>query len=191
MISLPIMINISFVILGGGIKYIDDAFDEEIFNKNVAVMLAPLLGLLWGYTMYIDKYASTILLAILLGVLFKGKIDNRAHLYGAIVIFLFIILFRINIGYLLLIILFISGLLDEIGNDMVDRRKNFSNLFYKFLEYFFRYRFMMKVAVVAIAIFGIIPYYIAIAFLLFDMSYHVIGYYGKIKSGNAVEEAIA
>lgn len=191
--SIQIMICTSFFILGGGIKFIDDAFDEGIFNKKIAMIIAPLLGLLWGYTMYIDKYASTVLFAILLGVFFKGKIDNRAHLFGAIVIILFILSFkiRIDVMYIPLIVLFFSEILDEVGNDFVDKRNYSSNVFYKPLKYFFEYRFMMKVMVIAIVVIGIFPYYIAVAFLLFDGSYHIVDHYGKAKSAHISKEAIA
>lgn len=141
--------------------------------------------------MYVDKYASTVLLAILLGVFFKGKIDNRAHLFGAIVIILFILFFRIDVMYIPLIALFISGILDEVGNDFVDKRNYPSNVFYKPLKYFFEYRFMMKVMVIAIAVIGIFPYYIAVAFLLFDGSYHIVDHYGKAKSAHISKEETA
>ena len=45
---------LSYSILGGGIKYIDDAFDEKIFSKKIALTIAPLLGVLWAYTMIIN-----------------------------------------------------------------------------------------------------------------------------------------
>jgi hypothetical protein len=65
---------LSYSILGAGIKYIDSAFDEKIFNKKLAMILAPFLGGLWAYTMFINPFSATILLFILL-ILFKKKID--------------------------------------------------------------------------------------------------------------------
>ena len=62
-----------YPILGAGIKYIDDAFDEQIFSKRIALVLAPALGLLWAYAMIVDKASAVILLAILCAVLLKGK----------------------------------------------------------------------------------------------------------------------
>ena len=77
---------LSYPILGAGIKYIDDAFDEETFNKKIAIAIAPILGMLWAYTMLIDQVSATILLAILCAVIIKGKIDNYAYLVGLLVI---------------------------------------------------------------------------------------------------------
>jgi len=36
---------LSFLILGGGIKYIDAAYDDKPINKNSALAIAPVLGL--------------------------------------------------------------------------------------------------------------------------------------------------
>ena len=56
---------LAYPILGAGIKYIDDAFDENKFNKKIALVIAPILGILWAYTMLIDGVSATILLAVL------------------------------------------------------------------------------------------------------------------------------
>ena len=55
---------ISFSLLGAGIKYIDSAYDDKAFNKKLALIIAPILGLLWSYTMIINPIAATILLII-------------------------------------------------------------------------------------------------------------------------------
>ena len=101
---------LSFPILGAGLKYIDDAFDEKTFNKKIAVVIAPIIGLLWAYIMMIDPVSATILLAIILGVLIKGKIDNYAHVIGLVVIGLILILFGVQLLILPLIMLSLLSL---------------------------------------------------------------------------------
>ncbi len=77
---------LSYSILGAGLKYVDDAFDEKTFNKKLALILTPILSIIGAYTMLIDPISATILFAILCGVLIKGKIDNYAFFGGLILV---------------------------------------------------------------------------------------------------------
>ena len=174
---------LSFLILGGGIKYIDAAYDDKTFNKKLALAIAPVLGILWAYTMLINEVAATILFAVLLGVLLKGKIDNRAHLAGLLIIFGVILLRGVELLFLPLIFLAATALLDEVGNDVVDYNKKYlkskNKLLHKFLIYFFDQRWLLKIAILCIALIGIIPLYFFLAILLFDYAYLIVRWYSK------------
>jgi hypothetical protein len=173
-----------FGILGAGIKYIDSAYDDKIFNKKIALGLAPILGLLWAYTMLIDPVAATILLAVIIGVLFKGKIDNIAHIAGLGVILLIIFIADVQLMVLPLVFLAISALLDEVGNDLVDKRKNrldVSKFFHRFVVSFFDQRWVLKVAILALSIIGIIPLVFFLAMVSFDYAYLGVRVYSKAK----------
>lgn len=175
---------LSFLILGGGIKYIDAAYDDKTFNKKLALAVAPVLGLLWAYTMLINEVAATILFAVLLGVLLKGKIDNRAHLAGLLIIFGVIFLMGVQLLFLPLIFLAAAALLDEVGNDVVDYNKKYlkrNKLLHKFLIYFFDQRWLLKIAILCIALVGIIPLYFFLAILLFDYAYLIVRWYSQSK----------
>ena len=177
---------VAYSILGAGIKYIDAAFDDKIFNKSIAMILAPLLGILWAYTMLIDSVSATILLAVVVGVLITGKIDNYAHLIGMLIIFA--ILFVLRIEFLIIPVIFLSAsaILDEVGNDYIDGGKenlNKEKLRDKFLIYFFGHRWVMKIAIIYLIFMGIIPFYFFIAMALFDYSYVFVGSYTKLKQG--------
>jgi len=167
---------LSYPILGAGIKFIDDAFDEKRFNVNIAYILAPILGVLWAYSMVINSASATILLAILLGVLLKGKIDNYAHLAGIGIIFAILIISGVNILIIPLIILTLSAIFDEVGNDFIDKHKylNSNKILQKFIGYFFDQRWLTKVAVLSIAVIGIIPLYFFLAMILFDGAYLLV-----------------
>ena len=135
---------LSYTILGAGIKYIDASFDEKVFSKKKALVFAPLLGILWAYTMLINEISTTILLAVILAVLIKGKIDNYAHLFGltTIAVFSILIIFFIDgneFMILPLMLLTSAGLIDEVGNDVIEYNKKFlkSGRFrYRFTLYF-------------------------------------------------------
>ena len=175
---------LAYPILGAGIKYIDAAFDEKTFNKKIAYFVAPLLGILWAYTMMISPISATILLAVLIGVVVKGKIDNYAHLAGLVVILPIIFLTGIELMILPLIFLASAALLDEVGNDIIDNNKKYLNnnkIWQKFVVYFFDHRWLMKIAILGIAIIGIIPFYFFLAMLMFDYSYLMVRWYANAR----------
>ena len=179
---------VAYSILGAGIKFIDAAFDEKTFSKKIAMILAPMLGILWAYTMLIDSVSATILLAVVVGVLITGKIDNYAHLIGMLIIFSILFLLRIEFLIVPLIFLSASAILDEVGNDYVDGEEekdnlNKAKLTDKFLIYFFGHRWVMKIAIIYLVLLGVVPLFFFIAMALFDYSYLLIGSYTKLKQG--------
>jgi len=173
----------AFAILGAGLKYIDDAFDERVFNKKIAYAVAPLLGVLWAYTMFIDAASATILLAILLGVLLKGKIDNYAHFMGMIVVIAGVIVLGVQLLIIPLIFLTLAALFDEVGNDFIDKRHYIqgNNVFKKFIGYFFDQRWLTKIVILGLAVVNVIPIYFFLAMLLFDGAYILMRGYSQFK----------
>lgn len=173
---------VSYPILGAGLKYIDDAFDERTFNKKIALVLAPILGILWAYTMILDSVSATILLAVLLGVFIKGKIDNYAHVLGLAVIAVIILAAGVQLLFLPLIVLVAAAVLDEVGNDIVDyNMKNFdtSNFLHKVTIAFFDQRWITKIAILYVTLLGVFPWYFFLAMLLFDGAYLVVRMYSR------------
>ena len=173
---------LSYPLLGAGLKYIDDAFDERTFNKKIALVLAPFIGILWAYTMIINPVSATILLAIVTGVFIKGKIDNRAHIIGLVVIVLLLILFGVELLWLPLIMLIAAAMLDEVGSDAIDYNcKSFDrNKFsHKVFIAFFDQRWITKLSVLYVVLVGLFPWYFFIAILLFDGAYLVVRMYSR------------
>jgi hypothetical protein len=174
---------VAFVILGGGLKYIDDAFDEKVFSKKIAYVIAPLLGILWAYTMIIDAAAATILLAILLGVLLKGKIDNIAHTIGLVVIIGVTVVVGVQLLFVPLIILAAAALLDEVGNDLVDKSSFLAGRkwWQRFVIGFFDQRWVAKVAILGLVVVSVLPWFFFVAMLLFDGAYLGVRWFSQIQ----------
>jgi len=173
---------LSYPLLGAGIKYIDDAFDETNLSKKLAYILAPVLGLLWAYTMIVDPVSATILLAVLLGVFLKGKIDNLAHLAGLLVILAIVFLAGIELLYIPLIVLTVAALLDEIGNDLIDKQRNTltdGKLIHKAVLTFFDRRWTMKAAMLVLVGLNVIPWFFFVAMLFFDEAYLLMRWYSE------------
>jgi hypothetical protein len=176
---------IAYSILGAGIKYIDDAFDKKTFNKVLAITITPLLSILGVYSMIIDPASATILLAIISGVLLKFKIDNIAFILGFIITIA--ISYFIGVQFLLipLILLTAAALLDEVGNDYIDKVKNQLNMknpLHMFAKYFFGHRWIMKTAILFLVFVNVVPMIFFVAMIMFDYSYLTVNAYSAIKS---------
>jgi hypothetical protein len=171
-----------YTLLGAGIKYIDAAYDEKTVSKKAALVIAPVLGLLWAYAMLINLYSATILLAILLGVFLKRKIDNYAFLLGFFIILVIIIPLGIELMLLPLVFLTTAAVLDELGNDFTDNNKKnrVSKKFsFQLAVYFFGRRYLMKTALVYLVLLGVYPWYFLLALIFFDEAYLMMHLYSK------------
>jgi len=174
---------LSFTVLGAGLKYIDNAFDERIFSKKVAYVVAPLLGILGAYTMMIDAVSATILLAVVLGVLLKGKIDNFAFLSALLVTVGILILAGVQLLILPLIVLTLAALFDEVGNDIIDKKNYLTEgkQWQRCVGYFFDQRWVMKVVILSLAVVNIVSFYFFVAMFLFDGAYLGVRWYSHVR----------
>jgi hypothetical protein len=168
----------AFAVIGGGLKYIDQAFDEEVFDKRVAITLAFVLIVLWIGLSFLDSASATILLAILAGVLITGKIDNSIFGVSSAAILTSFSYFQ-KVLLPPLIILSAAGVLDEIGNDYADSHNTKG-----VVRFFFLHRFSMKIALLGLSLAGFFALYYFLAFIFFDLAYDTIGFI----SNNSSEE---
>ena len=163
-------IVIAFAIIGFGLKYIDDAFDEETFSKRIAVLMAPILVILWIRLSVSDSFSATVLFAILFAVLLSGKVDNLTFKLSAIALIAVLFLTMMpRFSYGPLIILTVMGVVDEKGNDYVDTHQT-----YGIRERFFAHRCSMKVGTLSLCLASVLPWRYLIAFLAFDTAYEFV-----------------
>lgn len=177
---------LAYSILGAGLKYVDDAFDEKTFNKKLALILTPILSIIGAYTMLIDPVSATILFAILCGVLIKGKIDNYAFFGGLVLVIAMVFLAGVQFLFLPLLILAAAAILDEVGNDYIDKKRedlDENKVLNKFAIYFFGHRWIMKAMILFLVFLAIVPAYFFIAMIFFDYAYISVGLYTQAKKG--------
>ncbi|MBN1455278.1 MAG: hypothetical protein JW945_03375 [Methanomicrobia archaeon] len=160
----------SFATIGFGVKYIDDAFDEDRFNKAVAKVFAPLLVFLWISVSLLDSISATILFAILIAVLLSGKVDNRIFKLSALTLITVVVLTQYeHFSWVPLAVLTIMGVADERGNDYVDAHETGG-----IREFFFAHRCGMKVSTLGLCIASFLPWLYFAAFLAFDSAYEFV-----------------
>lgn len=162
---------LGFALLGGMVKFVDDAYDENVFSRRVAFGVAAAAGGVAAALAISDLYSLTLLAAILLAALLTGKIDNPAHGLGAALaagapLLVFAAIGAPDPPVRLLALLLAAGIADEVANDYVD-----SHTVRPAAYYFFRYRSIMKLVVAAATLAGRLPLLQFAAFLLFDFSY--------------------
>jgi hypothetical protein len=173
-----------YAFLGAGIKYIDEAYDENTFSKKIANILVVLCILIMGYLMVTDGPSMMIFIGMIVALIFAKKIDNPAFITGTAGVLPVPFLFNIslNIELLPLSILILTGIADEKGNDFADNKK-----IKGIIGKFFDYRCMMKVGVLGLCVFGFFSFIYFIAFMLFDIAYYAV----KVYSSNVAARKVS
>lgn len=165
-----ILIIIAFALIGFGLKYIDDAFDEELFSKGVAMLMAPILVVIWAGVSIFDSISATILLSILFAVILSGKVDNLTFALSSIALIIIILLTQMSqLSLVPLFALTVMGVVDEKGNDYVDCNKTG-----KVGAFFFAHRCGMKLGTLGLCMTALLPWFYIIAFLAFDTAYEFV-----------------
>ncbi len=173
---------IFYPLAGFFMKLSDDAQDEK---KNTALALGAgfICVLAIGYLSVTSSDAATIFIAILVGTLLAGKVDRLAHVITLIIFLSILAIFGIpSLGIVALLICISAAYIDEFGNDaswLSGKKK---------LNLFFKYRLALKLAVLFLALGGLIQHYYQvfpeiiffqpetfIYFLLFDLAYEAAG----------------
>lgn len=152
-------------------KFSDDEYDEKS-NKILSIILGIICGIFTAYASAIDIDAASIFIAILIGNILALKVDGIHHIatmvsFLIVFIFLGIPSFTMN-SIFVIVICIIGAIIDEIGNDNEKIYKKS-----KFLEYFFDYRFTLKVTIFILAIFGLLSFWSLLYFLCFEIAYEI------------------
>lgn len=171
-----ILLVTQYAFLGAGIKYIDQVYDEKIWSKKVALILAVACGLLMGYLVATDVHSAVIFIGMVLAVSLAKKIDNLAFSTGVLLVLgtpvaYLTFVSQVTLNWAALFALTVSGLMDEWGNDLYDKGK-ITGAFGKFFDN----RFSMKVAMFALPALNVMPWTYFVAFLAFDIAYSMVGW---------------
>ncbi len=128
----------------GALMKLTDDISEGVLNVNriIGVILGIAYGAVLALTIRMYTMIIPIYLAILISVIATGKIDSYEHGIATALIVINLILMEIRIKRTMLIplIMFmISGVVDEVGNDLSDKGK-----IKGMLSLIFRYRLVLE-----------------------------------------------
>jgi len=167
---------VAFAIIGAGLKYIDVAFDDERFSKIKAMLIAPILVIVAGVLAIKDVASRTILVSILLSSLISGKVDNLVFMVSSTAFLLLIFLAfhtldgTLTFLWIPLFVLTIFGILDEKGQDYIDKNETT-----KITNFFFQHRFAMKLGMLILCAYQFFAWPYLFFFLAFDLAYDAVG----------------
>ncbi len=147
-------------------KYSDDLFDV---NDNLA--FASVFGIFCGIASALASIysveAAYIFIAILIGNILALKVDGLHHIITLIIFIVIMLIGGIpDLSLVILLICILGALSDEVGHELISKfTQN------KFLNLFFEYRFVMKIAIFLLAVCGVFSFWIFVCFILFEISY--------------------
>lgn len=161
-----IVLALLFILSGFFMKYSDDLYDV-----NHDVTLSTILGIICAIasvaaSLY-SAEAAYIFISILIGNLIVLKVDGIHHIVTLIVFAVILFIFGIpNLGLVILLICILGSIGDEIGHELISTRTDNT-----FLNFFFEYRFVMKIVVLLLAFCGVFDIWIFFCFILFELAY--------------------
>ena len=162
---------LSYFFSGFFMKLSDDEYDEKS-NKMMAIVFGIVCGLFTAFACSLDLDAACIFIAILIGNIIAMKVDGIHHIATMASFLIAFILLGFQsftfISFITIIICMIGAIIDELGND----NENLYNKS-KFLEYFFDYRFALKVVILLLVLVGLLNFWSFIYFLCFEIAYEI------------------
>jgi len=184
-----LFIILGYTFIGGALKYIDQVYDEHIFNKDVAYVLSVFAGIALGLLITFDTpYSTSFFIAMILGLIVTKKIDTVPFALGTFLGFgipLFFIFTYSAVVVIDLLAVFLFGFtsfLDEISDHFAETGK-----LHGFLGRVFRFRPWMWVGAFILFAFNKFLWYHLIGFLGFTVAYLFVEWYSyKLKEGKHI-----
>ena len=151
-------------------KISDDLFDER-HDVKLASIFGIICGIASAAAVVYSPEAAYIFIAILIGNLIAFKVDGIHHIITLIMFVVICLICGIpEISYVVLLICILSALGDEIGHEMISKLTE-----NKFLNFFFEYRFLMKVIILLLSLCGVFSIWVFVCFIIFELSYLTAG----------------
>ena len=151
-------------------KYSDDLFDVNN-NLNYATIFGILCGVASGLAAVYSIEAAYIFIAILIGNFLVLKVDGIHHIISLITFVIILLIGGIpNLNMVVLLICILAIVSDEVGHEMISKVTQD-----RFLNLFFEYRFVMKIAVFLLAVCGVFDIWAFICFMMFEIAYVIAG----------------
>jgi hypothetical protein len=184
--ALNFYILCGYMVLGGCCKYIDEVYDESIFNKKIALFLAAISRFLLVSLVFLDYISGIIFLGVSVGLLGAGKIDNLILRFLTVSLLICAVWRLLNFpvgidfssqstGLFIFIAIAFSSFADERLNDFSDNNKNSLHLVLK--EIFYN-RIFTKITILSVGIFEYKTNFYFMATLAFDAAYSLIENWG-------------
>ena len=150
-------------------------YSDDLFDVNHDLKMASITGVFCALTSAIATIsnigAAYIFISILVGNLLALKVDSIPHWVTlAVFVALCLIAGIPNLDMIVLIICILAAITDEIGHEVIPTASE-----NRFLNLFFEYRFVMKIVVLLLAVYGAFSLWVFAFFLAFEIAYELEG----------------
>lgn len=149
-------------------KYSDDLVD---INGNLfyASIFGVLCAIASAVAAIYNFEAAYIFIAIPIGNILALKVDGIHHILTFVIFIVLLLIFGIpQLSLVVLLICILATLADEVGHELISTLTD-----NRFLNLFFEYRFVLKIAVLLLAICGVFNIWLFVCFILFDIAYTI------------------
>ena len=161
-----IILALLFILSGFFMKYSDDLYDVN-HERNISTFLGLICGLASVAATLYNVDAAYIFISLLIGNIIVFKVDGIHHIVALIVFLAVLLIVGIpNLSLLILLICILGIIGDEIGHELIPNMTE-----NRFLNFFFEYRFVLKIVVLLLALCGVFNIWIFVCFILFEVSY--------------------
>ncbi len=149
-------------------KYSDDLFDVNN-NLKFASVFGVLCAIACAAATVYNVEAAYIFFAILIGNLIVLKVDGLHHIITLILFLAIVLICGIpELNLIVLLICILAAISDEVGHELISKfTQN------KFLNLFFKYRFVMKIVILLLAVCGVFDIWIFLCFISFEIAYAI------------------
>ncbi len=179
-LSFIVQILLGYSFIGFGLKYVDQAYDINVFSKKIAMLIAILTAAVMSYLSIIDVYSAMIFISLVVGMIIIRRVDNIAFVLGAAIVGALFLLFGsvFSFNWILFLVLLLSHSFEEIISDYGEKKK------FKGAKHFLmHYGIQIKLVILALAVFGYLNFIYFVAFFLLDLFYLIIEWYSIKRLG--------
>lgn len=185
---LPIFIIIPlYAFLGVSIKFIDQAYDEDMYSLKTANVLAVMSGIFMGILMVYDSpFSTAFFLAMIVSLVLARKIDNVAFAAGtgAAMITLVVMMFRVNVEFLwgIVIVFLVAGFIDEVMDGLAHRFKMLLPM-----DWFLHYRPFSDIAIIMLVMTGTFSWIYLAPYFAFTFGYITMQRFTPMEIGSSIK----
>ena len=185
---LPIFIVVPlYAFLGISIKFIDQAYDEEMYSLKVANLLAAISGVVMGGLMVFDSpFSTAFFLAMIISLVLAKKIDNFAFRLGTVTslvaLCLLMLLYEVVFLWGVVVIFLFAGFIDEVMDGAAHKLK-----MHWAMDWFLHYRPFSDMAVIMLAFVGTIGWAYLVPYFAFTFGYMTMERFTPMEIGSSVK----
>jgi hypothetical protein len=165
-IAIPVELQVLIFSVSGVTLKLADHWGE-LGRRVPAYCTAILTAFFYGWLAAQDPFNGAVIFGLLLGVIVARKVDRGNLGVGVLATVLFTVFFNAPFPSLwLIVIVACAAALDEIGHDLNATSD-------KWYVAAFRFRPILKLAVISVGVLTWIPYYLIFNVLGFDLAYEL------------------